>query len=563
VADYTFTIKTPAELSGVEAAIERFERLRGQAKANGKDFADLDQKIAAAKASIEAYNATLATTAAATAKVEDESARYAKALEEMDKAAQEAKASEAQRQIDLQNTTKHTKDAGAETDAAGKKLKLFAGSGENVKKVINQITAEVPLLGVALRGIISPVGAAITAAGLLFHAVKKDIAETNAKLDEMAALAAGPLDNFAAAFKRAQNEATAANAAFIEGIAALSTQAKTIGADANAAVAAIQRLTSAQLELNNSAQAKAIAEVNLAETQGKMSAPQAIGARQQINEFYAAEARKAKTTGENEAIRVKEEEIRRLQEQAARLQGLTGPGTTDVRRNTRINTLTEAGLAAETDAKQYRAKLPDAQAALEAAQAALDQHRRDVELRTGVPGGRGGTYEFKFIEEVDKAAAAVRELEMLVKLNTQLADRNPARASQLAGQARAEDVATAEYKSLRDQIAQKDRELQELRNATALGQSVREQTGAMDKDTAKINADIERERLRKQAEAEAAKQPGKASPSSAAVSPTLEKGFDSVENSVDQFTNTVAARLARIEKKLDDAKSQMDDTTNV
>ena len=119
--DYTFTIKTPAELSGVEQAVAKFERLRGQAKANGQEFEVLDQKIAAAKASIDAYRASLATTAQPTAKVADESERYAAALDKMQHASHEARAEEVQRQIDLRNTTNISVTGAAATeDATGK-----------------------------------------------------------------------------------------------------------------------------------------------------------------------------------------------------------------------------------------------------------------------------------------------------------------------------------------------------------------------------------------------------------------------------------------------------------
>lgn len=130
MADYTFTIKTPAELSGVEQAVQRFEELRGKAKANGSEFEVLDQKIAAAKASIEAYRTSLVATAPAAAKVADDSERYAAALEKLQSTAHEARAEEAQRQIDLRNTTKITVEAGEKTVEANAKSGRAAGEHE-------------------------------------------------------------------------------------------------------------------------------------------------------------------------------------------------------------------------------------------------------------------------------------------------------------------------------------------------------------------------------------------------------------------------------------------------
>jgi hypothetical protein len=567
MADLVYTIKTPAELSGAEQAARALEVNIGKAKVLGKDFSALEAKLQTVKASIDAYKSSVTESAAPTAQAANDAERYAKALEEMDRAAHEAKATEAQRQIDLRNTTQSTGDAAAETQAAAEKLKLFSGAGENVKQVLNQITAQSPLLGTALRAIITPVGATLTLASVLFRSFQKDIAETNARLDEMASRAATPLANFAANFKAAQNEARAANREFLLGLDQLAEKSNAIAAGADAALASIQRLTQAQLELNNAAQAKAVAEVNLAESRGQLTGPQAIDARRQINEFYAQQARATQAEAEAKSLQIGAAELARKEAELSRVAGLAGPGEADVNRQARLKTLREE----ETNAKAAADALREKDlAAAKAAQAEADakvESQRNLNI-AGIPiAGADSSPRFRALErKAQEAADEVRRIEQEIKLNEQVAGRAGNRAVGIEGQIAAENAARAEAERLRLALEDERRKFQELQRTVELNRSVRDQTGALGSETAEIEATRQKEEMQRKAaeaaarEAErAARQPGQtntgtgAGSQAAAELPPLAQDFA-------EYHNANVALLQQLHQQIQDAKSQLTDT---
>jgi hypothetical protein len=486
MADLTFTIKTAAELQGAEAAARALEVNIGKAKALGKDYAGLEQQLGTVKSSIANYQG-------------------------------------------------QTEAAGQVTQATTGKLKLFAGQGENVKKALTQISAEAPLLGAAMRAVISPIGAAIAIAGVLFRSVKKDLDELNAKLDEMGAEAAKPMSDFAAAFRAAENEATASNKDFLDGLDQISTRAAGIGEQANAAVTAIQRLTTAQLELNNAAQAKAIAQVNLAEARGQITGPEAITERQRIGDFYAEQARQAQTGAENAILAAKEKEITDLQGQLAKAQSEAGPGSGDPKRTARITTLKKEADAAE-------AALPSLEKDLAALKEQQFERERAIEggETEGIDDATGGP-------ELAARAERIKNLENQIRLNKMIAARNPEKAAAIEGQLKGEDKARELAESIAQELAKKQFDLGQQRRATQESQNTRTQSGAIERETSEIEAT----RAREEAQRRAAEKQG-ASPNLSAIPP--------VDETMAAFTGALFARLDNLQQQLNDAKSRLDDS---
>jgi hypothetical protein len=569
MTDYTFTIKTPAELSGVESAIERFERLRGQAKANGKDFADLDTKIAAAKASIEAYNSTIAATAAPTAKATDDTEAYAKALEKMDHAAHEAKAEAAQLAIEQQQNAaiasvaaQNTDDLGKETETASGKFKLFAGQGEAVKKVLNQISQDSPALGLALRAVISPVGATITAAGLIFRAFKKDIDDLNAKLDTMAAEGAKPLSDFASAFRNAVNESNSSTGTFIKKVDDLATAAGRVKTNAANAVEQIQRLANAELEFVNANQAKAVAQVNLDEQRGNINRVEAVNRRQQITEFYQQQAQSINRAKEQAEITVKQNQISATEKNLNENVQVAGTPAAALERKSRIED--KSNLSA--NAKE-RLKLLEEQR--KAAQAELDEQDRQVSnaellIKKGGPiavGLGAGDELIAAKKRRDQTKVGLDDVELSIRQTTRLRDDAAAQVSALTNQQEASQKATDKVRELREELTKLATELQTLKDAASPTGKIGGLRSATEKTEAETRA------LNNKAETERAEDGQIKNLQTAPPRPVKSPSFSlgPVPDPTPEFLayhKEVVSVMTDLKRSLADARSSMSDTSN-
>ena len=108
--------------------------------------------------------------------------------------------------------------AGEAAKEHGSKL-LHAGSGaKELHKAMHLIAEESPLVGLALKAAMSPIGAALTGAIVLFHEVSASIEELNKELDELAKEAAKPMENMREAAVKVRDEIRAANAEYEEWI---------------------------------------------------------------------------------------------------------------------------------------------------------------------------------------------------------------------------------------------------------------------------------------------------------------------------------------------------------
>jgi len=83
-------------------------------------------------------------------------------------------------------------DLGAGTGKAAEKTRLFSSEGREMHRVIGELNRISPMLGEALRIALHPVGGSIAAAIGMFVMFKREIDETNKKLDELGAAAAQP-----------------------------------------------------------------------------------------------------------------------------------------------------------------------------------------------------------------------------------------------------------------------------------------------------------------------------------------------------------------------------------
>ncbi len=539
MADLVFTIRTPAELQGAEAAARAMEINIGKAKALGKEHAELEQRLSAVKQSIDAYKAANADSAQATQKATDDSQRYAEALEKlahaaheakaaeaqrqielrntvkasqqaadesdryaaalekMDRAAHESRAEEAQRQIDLRNTAKSTADVGNESDKAGEKVSLFARHNKELKKVAQELSRDFPVMGLAIKALANPIAATLTVATTFFVVMKRQIDETNRKLDEMAAVNARALSNFAENFRNAQNEAIAANQEFIAGLDDIARAAGNVDENANAAVAAIRRWTTANLEFNNAAQAKAIAEVNLAEEQKKITPAQAIAQRQQIRDFYEQKANEARTAGESAEVARREQQLRELQDQRGRIATAPADGLDETQRQARIKTLQEQAKNTAELAAELRKGLPSLQEKIDTLTDTISNLQAVVPSDPGAAVARENSIAAAnarrdaLIAEQDDLQRRTNQADTLVK-------RYERRAAEFEGESRAIAAGKERAATLDQQIEDLTRELADLKETIRLNQTLRTDTNALNRDTRSL--DSERERIKAEEE---------------------------------------------------------------
>ncbi len=201
------------------------------------------------------------------------------------------------------------RNLGKSTEEGGEKFKLFANHAGEVKKVISELTIEFPLAGYALKAFFSPIGAFVTGAILLFRSLKDHIREINQSLDAMEAESRTPLSNFSNSAAQAAASASELASKMDE----IRIAAGNIETGTQKAIAAIRALETAELELNNSDEAKKIAAINADEAAGKIGPTQAITARQKVRD----EAARNEIEIKNKADR---DEIARMQDEKAKLE---------------------------------------------------------------------------------------------------------------------------------------------------------------------------------------------------------------------------------------------------
>lgn len=93
-------------------------------------------------------------------------------------------------------------------------LKLAEG-GKELRKVIAAISVQSPLLGVAMKAAMSPVGAALMGALAIYKEISQQIEEDNKKLDEMGEAASRAGTTIAASMRAAKDEIKSLNDEYI------------------------------------------------------------------------------------------------------------------------------------------------------------------------------------------------------------------------------------------------------------------------------------------------------------------------------------------------------------
>lgn len=292
---------------------------------------------------------------------------------------------------ELGNVATATKDsASAAGEDAQKTEELTQKTGflslkkGELKKLVRELGREFPIAGMAGRMMMNPIVASLSLGIMAFGAAKKKLEEWDAALEATAQKNAGKdfLPGIEAKVAALAEGATAA-ANFGQSLAAIGAAEDVFSGKVKLAIDKLHEYIAAQAEVNSAAEGKEVAQVNLKEKIGKITGVQAIEARGAIKEKYRKQGDDLKTKGENEALTLKEVELKHSQEQEDGLEY-------------------DAGTKRRV-ADELKARLAAAKANLPGAQKSLEEAEKEAQLK---------------LEASSKAEDAVRSAQQTAKVGT-------------------------------------------------------------------------------------------------------------------------------------------------
>ena len=263
-------------------------------------------------------------------------------------------------------------------DNAKKTEHLGMKKGE-LKKLVRELGHEFPIAGMAARAMLNPIVAAFSGAIAIFGYAKQKLEEWNKALDEAAERNAGKdfLPGIEAKAK-SLNEAAGAAAAFEESLKAAFSAEDQFSTKIKLAIDKLHEFVAAQAEVDSAVEANEIARVNLREKTGKIGDVEGIAQRSAIREKYRKLGEDRKTSGENEELRLKQEEYSHAIDQAPGLEADAG------RRRAVADKLKAAQAQATADLPNAQKAMEEAEKAQKQAQEKADKAREKAEANKGV-----------------------------------------------------------------------------------------------------------------------------------------------------------------------------------
>lgn len=214
------------------------------------------------------------------------------------------------------NWSKELYEMGNAGGEAGQKIKNASDEATlslfEQKKLINQLSHAFPELGWVARAALNPVTAGASLSILLFAQAKKSLAEYNAELDALGERAATVGWNLKEAFAEVERINQFKFDPEANGLNAMAKAQKSFKDDLTATLEAMRRQDEILAARDDAAKGAAIAKINLAEAEGKMTPAQALQAKAGVNTAF--EARKAQRE-----VDAKMQEKAAADEEAARL----------------------------------------------------------------------------------------------------------------------------------------------------------------------------------------------------------------------------------------------------
>lgn len=184
----------------------------------------------------------------------------------------------------------------------------------DLKKIVKELGHEFPLLGQAMRVALSPVVGTAAVLVAVFGVVRKIFDDIRERSNT--GIFAGSLRANIEETTKAATESELAFRSFERALATAAGAQQTLKDKTDAAVAAIRAQGVATAELDNAQKAVELARVNMQEAQGKVSGPEAVQKRMEIEDRYTRKKL------DNE-VRTKEAELnaKRAEQERARQSG--------------------------------------------------------------------------------------------------------------------------------------------------------------------------------------------------------------------------------------------------
>ncbi len=205
--------------------------------------------------------------------------------------------------------------------AAAKEVRESSGAHQEMRRAMNLITQEAPLMGLALKAIVSPTGAAIMAGVMAFQQMQAALTAYDQKLQETADSAARAdfLPSIEAK-RSAMMEAIGAAARFAVEISNLTAKENELSNSLALGREKIREMMAASAELRKAREAEELAKVDLRERQDPTyGGAQAIADRAAIRKRYRKQGEDAKSAEERSDLEFAEAELKGLEERRERL----------------------------------------------------------------------------------------------------------------------------------------------------------------------------------------------------------------------------------------------------
>jgi hypothetical protein len=199
---------------------------------------------------------------------------------------------------------------GKNTEELTRKTGFLSLKKTELKRLVRELGHEFPIAGMAGRMMMNPIIAGLSLGIMAFSAAKRALDDWNAKLDAAAARNASR-DFFPGiqAQKDSLDQAKASAAEFATALGNIGAAEDKFKTSVSQAIDKLHEFTNAQAEVNSSAEALELAQVDLKQKTGKLDDVGAIKQRAAIKERYRKTQDDLKSQGEQDEIKLQETEL--------------------------------------------------------------------------------------------------------------------------------------------------------------------------------------------------------------------------------------------------------------
>lgn len=263
----------------------------------------------------------------------------------------------------LKDLGQQSEQAGKAHEEAGRKTRSFGGHMKELKKVAQELSADFPIAGMALRAFLNPIGFAVSSGVAAFVMLKSSINSIVESMRELADVRwTAAVEARDAVLRRAAGTARE----LAEAIERIRNATNTPGDDASRRMRDIAAEFEHQARLRGINQERDLAGIQASEQAGRLSPVEARSAEQVIRARYARAEMEDNRNRRQREEAVQQEQIQREADEVARRQAEAQARRAEVTR------MEAERASAEADQQTYRRQRETAQQNIEAADAVLN-----------------------------------------------------------------------------------------------------------------------------------------------------------------------------------------------